>query len=61
MFLHLSDLEQTFLRAGLFIFQNFIRSAVALRVAVLFITGILSVRVIGIMGVIINLLDFFKG
>ena len=60
VFLHLSDLEQTFLRAGLFIFQDFICSAVALRVSVLFITGILSVRVIRIMGVIINLLDFFK-
>lgn len=59
-FLNGADLEDGFLRAGLFVFEQFHNRAVALRVPRLLISCVLGVNEIAIMFQIVGVLDLLK-
>ena len=59
-FFHGADLVDTFLWAGLVIFQKIIYSAVALGVPGFLIPGVLGIYMVGIMLVVIHPLNFLK-
>ena len=59
-FSHRADLVDTFLRAGLVVFQQVLHSAVALGVPGFLIPGVLSFHIAAVMLVVIHPLDFLK-
>lgn len=59
-FFHGPDLVDTFLWAGLVIFQKIIYSAVELNVPGFLVPGILGIHVVGIMLIVIHPLNFLK-
>ena len=59
-FSHRADLVDTFLRAGLVVFQQVLHSAVALGVAGFLIPGVLGLHMAAVMLVIVHPLDFLK-
>ena len=59
-FFHGADLVDTFLWAGLVIFQKIIYSAVALGVPGFLVPGILGIHMVGIMLIVIHSLNFLK-
>lgn len=59
-FFHGANLVDTFLRAGLVVFQKIFYRAVALSVPGFLVSGVLGIHMVGIMLVVIHPLDFFK-
>ena len=59
-FFHGANLVDTFLRAGLVVFQKIFHRAVALGVSCFLVPGILGIHMVGIMLVVIHPLDFLK-
>ena len=59
-FSHRADLVDTFLRAGLVVFQQVLHSAVVLGVPGFLIPGVLSFHIAAVMLVVIHPLDFLK-
>ena len=59
-FSHRADLVDTFLRAGLVVFQQVLHGAVALDVAGFLIPGVLGLHMAAVMLVVVHPLDFFK-
>ena len=59
-FFHGANLVDTFLWAGLVIFQKIFHRAVALSVPGFLVSGILGIYMVGVMPVVIHPLNFFK-
>ena len=59
-FFHGANLVDTFLRAGLAVFQKVFHRAVALGVSCFLVPGVLGIHMVGIMFVVIHPLNFFK-